>query len=100
MTARGCTAVTALDPATVLAFLDEHTTQQVSGVPQRRRRYINGRAIGQGSVARSIRRWRSGTFETVSYPAVRRVLEAVGLSMFDLDLWGYRNGRDPFVRNP
>lgn len=98
MTPKGCTAKTALDPAVVLAFLDRFTTSKMTGVPARRRKSVNGVALGQGSNARIIRRWRSDRFASVTEKAVARLLGDFNLTLGDLELWSLANNRQPYIR--
>lgn len=98
MSRTGCTAKTALDPVVVLAFLDHHTESKLAGVPARRRKSINGVALGQGSNARIIRRWRSDRFASVTEKAVARLLGDFDLTLEDLDLWGLATNRQPYIR--
>ena len=62
-----------LDPAALVAFLDERSTYATGGYPVRQRKYINGHVVSETD-ARMIRRWRKGDIKGVTQPAARALL--------------------------
>lgn len=94
----GCSARVALDPRAVLAYLDAKTDYRFGGHPARLRRTINRTPVGQGHAARTIRRLRSGRFQTMTQPAAQRLLAEFGLTIEGLRRWSEAKGHVAFVR--
>lgn len=72
-----------LDPAALVAFLDERSTWDVGGHPRRRRKHINGLAVG-GTDARVIRRWRKGDICGVTEGSAAALLRRFKINPRDL----------------
>jgi hypothetical protein len=62
-----------LDPAELVAFLDERSATTRGGHPVRVRKTING-VMPSETDARMIRRWRKGDIKQVTDDAARRLL--------------------------
>lgn len=62
-----------VDPAKLLAFLDERSEHVRGGHPNRLRKYINGEPVGETD-ARMIRRWRKGVIKGITEPSARALL--------------------------
>jgi hypothetical protein len=96
---RGRAARVAIDPETFLAYLDERTSTITAGSPRRTRRILNGHTIDQANDGRMLRRWRSGTIEGITQPAVERFLARYDLTFNDFTLWAATGGLRTFIRN-
>lgn len=95
---RGSTAKAAVDPVTLVAFLDERTTYVVDGIPPRKTRRLNGKRVSQDLDARIIRRWRSGRFEGVTVPAAKALLSRYDLPIKELQDFATNNNRRLMLR--
>ncbi len=94
----GCAARVAYNPQALVAFIDYHTQYVVTGSPRRRRRVVHGQPVSQAIDARTIRRWRSGAFDSVTQRSVSRVLTNFELSTHDFIDWATSHGVVPYIR--
>jgi hypothetical protein len=62
-----------INPAHLVALLDEHSTYEVLGHPRRRRLLVNGIPVADND-ARMIRRWRAGTIKGVTVKSANALL--------------------------
>lgn len=97
MTRGGPVARNAVDPATLVAYLDAHSSYRTGGYPKRRRRHINGVAVAESDL-RIIRRWRAGTIKGVTVKAAVSMLARHRLSPSDFATWAADHGMVPMSR--
>lgn len=94
---RGRAARFAFDPKVFVAFLDASTSYETSGLPRRRRRFINGAPIDNDVHGRMIRRWRTGT-EGITEQSARNFLDHFNMTIDQLFNWARLAGLEPVLR--
>ena len=62
-----------IDPAELVAFLDERSDHVTGGHPRRLRKFINGHPVDETD-ARMIRRWRKGDIKGVTEASAKALL--------------------------
>lgn len=77
---RGRAARQAIDPESLIVYINDHASTATSGSPRRTRKLINGIPITTND-NRTLRRWASGSIEGVTLAAAEAFLHRYELTL-------------------